>query len=348
MHRPRSREPWGAAHLAGLRYVSDARPGIRRVRSGRAFRYLAPSGRPIRAASELNRIRALAVPPAWTDVWICADPDGHLQATGRDARGRKQYRYHPRFRDIRDSSKYGRMLAFARALPAIRARVRADLDRRGLPREKVAATVVQLLETTLVRVGNEEYARANRSYGLTTLRDGHARIGARRLRFRFRGKSGKVHEVAVSDPRLARIVRACRAAPGPALFQYRDARGRWRPVESADVNAYLRAITGRDFTAKDFRTWAATVMAACALLEAEVAETRTAGRRAVKSAVEAVADRLGNTAAICRRSYVHPVVVNAYLEGRLRQECRKARSRPGPGGLDARESRVLRFLARAV
>jgi DNA topoisomerase-1 len=315
--RPRVREPRGAALAAGLAYVADERPGLRRRRAGKGFQYLGLDGRTIRDPATLSRIRALAIPPAWREVWICPSDRGHIQATGRDARGRKQYRYHPRFRAVRDEAKYGRMLAFARALPRVRGRVARDLGASGMPRARVLASLVRLLETTLIRVGNEEYARKNRSFGLTTLRRTHASVEGPRVRFRFRGKSGKDHVVSVRDRRLAAIVAECRQLPGTALFQYVDAAGRRRRVDSDDVNAYLREITGRDFTAKDFRTWASTVLAARALEKSDTAPTKAAAKRTVVSAVTAVADRLGNTAAICRKSYVHPAVVEAYLDGSL-------------------------------
>src|SRR5207248_1022266 len=295
-------DPVESAQSARLHYVTDEGPGIRRVRCGTGFRYVGPSGRPVRGP-DLERIRALAIPPAWTDVWICPLPNGHLQATGCDARGRKQYRYHPRWRAVRDETKYQRLLAFARALPRIRARVDADLARRGLPRAKVLATVVRLLETTLIRVGNEEYARANNSFGLTTLRGRHVDVDGPEVRFEFRGKGGKPHAVGVRDPRVARIVRRLHELPGQELFQYVDADGARRTLDSADVNAYLREIGADDFTAKDFRTWAGTVLAALALAEVRRFRTVREARRNVGRAIERVAARLGNTPAICRKGY---------------------------------------------
>ena len=288
--------------------------GISRVGTTRV-RYVDANGRPLADPELIARIKALAVPPAWTRVWICPDPRGHLQATGRDARGRKQYRYHPRWREVRDEVKYGRLLHFAAALPALRTRVEADLRRAGLPREKVLATVIALLEKTLIRVGNEEYARANRSYGLTTLRDGHTKVRAHAITFEFRGKSGVNHSVGVQDARLARIVKACRDLPGYELFQYVDANGGRCVVGSADVNDYLRQVCGEAFTAKDFRTWAGTVMVARALADSEPASTAAAGRRAIARAIESAAQQLGNTVAVCRKSYVHPAVVEGFLEG---------------------------------
>jgi DNA topoisomerase-1 len=308
-------DPDASAVAAGLRYVNDAgMPGIRRLGT-RRVRYIDHHGRPVTDQNVLARIRALAVPPAWTEVWICPHALGHVQATGRDARGRKQYRYHTRWREVRDEVKYGRMLDFAAALPKLRARVGADLSRSGLPREKVLATVVALLEKTLIRVGNEEYARANRSYGLTTLRDGHAKVSAGAVRFEFRGKSGVSHSVGVQDARLARVVKACRDLPGYELFQYVNERGERCTVGSADVNDYVRHVCGQAFTAKDFRTWAGTVLVARALADAPAAASAAAGKRTIVRAIEAAAQRLGNTVAVCRKSYVHPAVVEAFLDG---------------------------------
>ena len=307
-------DPVESARLAGLRYVSETGPGIGRRRAGRGFIYLNDDGR-IRDPDTLARIRSLVIPPAWRGVWICPSPDGHIQAVGRDARGRKQYRYHPRWRAVRDETKYARMLAFARALPRIRARVDADLARRRLPREKVLATIVRLLEATRVRVGNEEYARANRSFGLTTLRDRHVEVAGPEMRFQFRGKGGKEHAVSVRDPRVARIIRHLQDLPGQELFQYVDEEGTHRSVDSGDVNAYLREISGDDFTAKDFRTWAGTVLCALALAEAGVAASGRQAKRNVVGAIAAVATRLGNTPAISRKCYVHPALLEAYAEG---------------------------------
>jgi DNA topoisomerase-1 len=307
-------EPAASARAAGLRYATDATPGIRRLKARAGFRYVAADGRPVRERNELARIRALAIPPAYTDVWISPDPRGHVQATGRDARGRKQYRYHKRWREVRDDTKFDRMLAFARALPAIRAAVRRDLALPGLPREKVLATLISLLEATAIRVGNEEYARANDSYGLTTLREDHVRVRGETIRFRFRGKGAREHDVAVHDKRLAKIVRACRDLPGEELFRYVDDDGDALPIASHDVNDYLRAIAGDDFTAKDFRTWEATT--ACALeLAGEHAGTGSAAKTRVAEAIAAVAKRLGNTPAVCRKSYIHPALLDEYLAG---------------------------------
>ena len=327
-------DPRHSARAAGLRYSSDDRPGIRRLGRPKAFRYVSPKGRPV-ASRERARIRALVIPPAWTEVWICPDPRGHLQATGRDARGRKQYRYHPRWRDVRDEDKYGRLADFGRALPAIRRRIARDLRRRGLSREKVLAAVAKLLETTFIRVGNDEYARQNRSYGLTTMRDAHVRVSGSKVRFLFRGKSGVAHQLELDDRRLARIVRQCRDLPGQELFQYLDDRGRVVDVGSEDVNAYLKDITGTDFTSKDFRTWAGTVLAATLLCEAEPSTSATAGKKAVTRAIDEVARRLGNTRAVCRKSYVHPAVIDAYLDGTIT----RAMGRP-----TAAEAAILRLL----
>ncbi|HXG56661.1 MAG TPA: hypothetical protein VNJ03_14890 [Vicinamibacterales bacterium] len=306
-----------SALAAGLRHTSDARPGIRRVRHGSAFRYFLSSGRRVTASNDLARIKSLVIPPAWEDVWICADPHGHLQATGRDARGRKQHRYHPKWRVARDETKYHRMIGFAQALPVIRRRTRADLRRPTLAREKVLALVVELLEKTLIRVGNDEYARQNRSFGLTTLRDGHVEVRGGRARFSFRGKSGVEHEIDLDDRRLSRIVKACRDIPGYELFQYYGDDGRRRAVDSSDVNAYLQSITGEDYTSKDFRTWAGTVLAAQLLVEAGACGSQTDAKRTIVGVVGCVAKRLGNTKAVCRKSYIHPAVFDSYIDGSM-------------------------------
>jgi len=339
--------PQRAADAAGLHYVTDARPGLGRQKAGRAFRYLGRNGRVLRDPRTLGRIRSLVIPPAWTDVWICPDALGHIQVTGRDARGRKQYRYHPRWRTVRDDAKYGRMLAFGQALPIIRARIEDDLAHRGLSRRRVLAAVLKLLETTLIRVGNEEYARDNGSFGLTTFRGRHASIKGWTVQFRFRGKSGKVHEVDVQDRRLSRIVKSCQDLPGQELFQYVDGRGRRRAVTSSDVNDYLREVTGQDFTAKDFRTWAGTVLAAWALSERPAARTKAEARKNVLHAVEKVAGRLGNTVAVCRKCYVHPVVFDAYLDGTLAGTLRQRldhEARVGEDRLRPEEMAVLALL----
>jgi DNA topoisomerase-1 len=314
--------PAQSARAAGLRYVSDATPGIGRRPAAQGFRYVAAGGTALRDKATLARIRALAVPPAWTDVWICPREDGHLQATGRDARRRKQYRYHPRWREVRNESKYGRLVAFARALPRIRRRVARDLARPGLPREKVLATLVRLLETTYIRIGNEEYARANQSFGLTTLRERQVRVNGAQLRFRFRGKSGVPHEVALNDRRIARIVRRMQDLPGQELFQYVDQDGSTRAIESTDVNAYLGSVAGEEFTSKDFRTWAGTLLCARALRRLPPPPSAAAGKREAAQAIEAVARELRNTRAVCRKCYVHPAVIESYLEGRLQHALR--------------------------
>jgi len=338
-------DPRRAARVADLVYVSDALPGIRRRRQGRGFRYLSPDGRPLRDPEALARIRSLAVPPAWRDVWICPDPRGHVQATGRDARGRRQYRYHPRWRRLRDESKFSRLLPFGRPLPKIRARVRAALGRPGLSREKILALVIRLLEITLIRVGNEEYVRDNASFGLTTLRRRHVAVSGGRLHFRFKGKSGKEHAFGIRDRRLGRLVKRCQELPGQELFRYVDARGRPRSIGSGDVNAYLRGIAGREFTAKDFRTWAGTMRAAWALSAGEPVSSASQAKRALARAVESVAGRLGNTPAVCRRSYIHPAVLDGYLAGSLSRSLGPLARRGGGGGLSTHEQAVLGMLA---
>ena len=342
----RKPHPVDSAKAAGLRYTTDSAPGIRRLKSGTGFRYLTPAGKPVRDPVELHRIRSLVIPPAWTDVWICPDPLGHLQATGRDARGRKQHRYHPRWREVRDETKYYRMIGFARALPAIRRRTEADLRRPSLPKEKVLAAVVQLLEKTLIRVGNDEYAKQNNSYGLTTLRDAHVQISGGRVRFAFRGKSGVDHEVALDDRRLARVIKACRDIPGYELFQYLDDAGTRQTIGSADVNEYLRTITGQEFTSKDFRTWAGTVLAAELLTGFDPFESQAQAKRNIVRAVEVVAGRLGNTKAVCRKCYIHPAILESYLEGSIANALGqrvKANGR-GHAGLSAAEWAVLTLL----
>lgn len=319
-----------AAEEAGLRYVTGAGPCIRRVRRGRSFRYLDTRGRPLRNPKHLERIHSLVIPPAWEDVWICPSANGHLQAVGRDARGRKQYRYHPQYRAHRDETKFSRMIAFGTVLSLMRRRVERDLRRRGLPREKVLAAVIKLLQTTYIRVGNEEYARENESFGLTTMKDRHVRIAGARLQFRFRGKSGQEHLIALTDKRLARIVKACRDLPGYELFQYLDEEGTTHRIDSGDVNRYIRQVSGHDFTAKDFRTWAGTLLAARELEAAGPAPSATAAKRVIAGAVKTVAKQLGNRPATCRKYYVHPAVFDAYLdaslfdvmaEGRAQQEA---------------------------
>jgi DNA topoisomerase I len=328
-HRAASRglpamlDPTDVAESAGLTYVTDEAKGITRERDGDSFKYSKSTGQPVTDEATLERIRKLAIPPAWTDVWICPKPSGHLQATGRDARGRKQYRYHPQFREVSEQTKYEHMLEFARALPAIRAKVAEHMALRGLPREKVLATVVHLLETTLIRVGNDDYARQNESYGLTTLRNKHVKVEGTQLRFQFKGKSGKMWKLQIKDRRVAKIVKGCQDLPGQELFAYVDDEGQARDVTSADVNAYLREITGSDITAKDFRTWAGTVMAALALQEFEQFDTKATQKKNLKAAIERVAARLGNTPTICRKCYVHPEILNSYAEGQLLLEIKQ-------------------------
>ncbi len=313
---PTDAPPLAAAKSAGLRYVNDTDPGIRRVSAGKEVRYLDPAGRRITDPVTRGRIQRLAVPPAWTDVWICAREDGHIQATGRDARRRKQYRYHPDWHAVRDENKYERMIAFGKALPRIRKRIARDMARPGLGREKVLATMVRLLETTLVRVGNEEYARTNGSIGLSTMRDRHVRFKRGGiLQFDFKGKSGVRHSINLKDPRLAGIVRRTQDLPGQELFQYIDEDGERQRISSDDVNTYLREIAAGEFSAKDFRTWAGTVLAAIALRQFERFDTKAQAKKNLVAAVERVAERLGNTPSVCRKCYIHPVVLHSYLEG---------------------------------
>jgi DNA topoisomerase-1 len=306
-----------SAMEAGLRYVSDDMPGIKREKSGRGFRYRYPIGKIAAEREVLNRIKSLAIPPAWTEVWICPDPAGHLQATGRDDRKRKQHRYHLRWREIRDETKYGRMIAFGKALPKIRKRVLRDLSLPGLTRNKVLAAVVRLLEVSLIRVGNEEYARENDSFGLTTMRNRHVDVNGSKIEFNFRGKSGKWHKVGIRDRGLAKVVKSCQDLPGQELFQYVDEEGKRQDVNSTDVNDYLRGISGQDFTAKDFRTWAGTVLGAMALREFEQFDSKTQAKKNIVQAIENVAMRLGNTPAVCRKCYVHPDIIDSYLDGTL-------------------------------
>jgi DNA topoisomerase-1 len=311
-------DPASSAQAAGLRYVSDTRPGIRRRRHSRGFRYFAPDGSQLHDEAVLSRIRSLVIPPAWTNVWICPSPNGHLQATGRDARGRKQSRYHPKWREVRDETKYERMMLFGNALPAIRERVEHDLSLPGLPREKILAAIVRLLETTFIRVGNAEYAKQNGSYGLTTMRNKHVSVKGATLTFDFKGKSGVEHTIDLHDRRLAKIVRTCRELPGYELFQYLDPEGERHSIDAGDVNDYLRAITEQDFTAKDFRTWAGTVLACEMLRGFEPADSETQAKKNVVAAIKTVAKRLGNTPSVCRKCYVHPTVLESYLVGSMK------------------------------
>jgi DNA topoisomerase-1 len=333
-----------AAEEAGLRYVSDDSPGYRRRANNEHFEYFDTEGKPIRDEQRLLRIKRLAIPPAWTDVWICPSPNGHIQATGRDARRRKQYCYHERWREARDENKFERLADFAEALPKIRRRVAKDIKLPGLPREKVLATVVSLLERTFIRIGNPEYARENKSFGLTTMKGRHVKVKGARLLFRFRGKSGRQHEVDMLDPRIAKIVSKCQDLPGQDLFQYVNGDGEVRNVTSQDVNDYLREITGEDFTAKDFRTWAGTVLGAIAFSAQDAFETKKQAKANIKTAICAVAELLGNTPAICRKCYVHPAIVEAYLN---RRQIAGLNGTKTPGtvvDLRAAERGVLKFL----
>ena len=344
-------EAKAAAKAAKLHYVSDRKPGIRRERTDDGFTFFQPDGSAITDEAEIARIKKLAIPPAYTDVWICRDPQGHLQATGRDARGRKQYRYHPKWRVVRDEAKYGHMLVFGRVLPTIRAQVEKDLALQGLPRRRVLAAVVKLLEKTLARVGNEEYARDNKSFGLTTLRNRHTRVKGSRITFDFRGKHGIDHHVDLQDRRLANIVTRCRELPGQQLFQYIDADGERHSIGSDDVNDYLREVSGEDITAKDFRTWAATNLAAMALRELERFDSEAKNKKNVVHAVEAVAGLLGNTPSVCRKCYIHPAIFDGYLDGSL-VEGLKARADEAlddaQSGLTAEEVAVTAFLSRRL
>lgn len=340
-------DPAEVAKMAGLRYVSDKKPGIRRERSGEQFSYIGVDGQPITDEKTLQRIHSLAIPPAWTDVWICPHPRGHIQATGRDAKGRKQYRYHPQWRKVRDETKYHKMLTFGMALPTIRQKVAEDLQLGGLPREKVLATIVELLDITAIRVGNEEYARENQSYGLTTLRNRHVNVSGANIRLHFRGKSGKDHTYTVKDKKLARIVKRLQDLPGHELFEYVDEQNEVRGVESADVNEYLRAVTQEDFTAKDFRTWWGTVIVVEALKDLGEAQTQTQAKKNITEAVKEAAQYLGNTPAICRKCYVHPQVLDAYLNGTLLKtlkEQEERRPQKALAGLHPEEVALMELL----
>jgi len=340
-------DPRDAAESAGLSYVSDEEPGIRRLKSGKGFRYVDPAGRKVEDEATLKRIRKLAIPPAYTDVWICPRANGHIQATGRDAKGRKQYRYHPQFREVRESTKYEHMMTFAAALPAIRAKLAEHVSLRGLPREKVLATVVHLLETTLIRVGNQDYVKQNKSFGLTTLRDRHIEVDGSELKFDFKGKSGKMWRLQVKDRRVAKIVRQCQELPGQSLFQYLDENGEKQAVTSADVNQYLKEISGHNITAKDFRTWAGTVLAALALREFETFDSDAKAKKNIRQAIENVASRLGNTPTICRKCYIHPEIISTYVEGSLLLEVKEeveSELREDLGRLRPEEAAVLTLL----
>ena len=327
-----------AAQSAGLLYISDGEPGIARLGAPGRFRYRLPSGKPVGDKMVLKRIKSLAIPPAWRDVWIAPRADAYLQATGRDARGRKQYRYHPDFAAIRDATKYAHLVAFAEALPALRRQLKRDLRRPGLPRQKIVAAIVTLLEKTLIRVGNEDYARTNHSFGLTTLRNRHVRVQGKEVEFLFRGKSGKQWSLSLRNPRVAKIIRSCQELPGQHLFEYRGDDGGIQKVSSSDVNSYLRELSGRDITAKDFRTWAGTVKAATGLAGFD----GFASQKATRTIVAAVADELGNTVAVCRKCYIHPAIIAGFEDGNLRL---RVPSR-GRDELSPHEIAVLRYLRR--
>ncbi len=336
-----------SAKSAGLRYVVDTTPGIIREKPGKDFRYRDVSGKLIRDAKILGRIKRLVIPPAWTEVWISPYDNGHIQATGRDARGRKQYRYHPDWSAVRDEDKYERMVGFGKALPKIRRRVTADLRSRGLGRNKVLAAVVRLLETTLIRIGNEEYAKTNHSFGLSTMQDRHVKIAHGDLHFEFRGKSGVKHEIDLHDARLASIVRQAQDLPGQDLFQYLDEDHQPQKISSEDVNSYLREIAGEEFSAKDFRTWSGTVLAAMALGQFEKFDTKAQAKKNLVSAIEHVAERLGNTPAVCKKCYIHPIILNSYLDGATVQVLKSKTEkvlRSEIGKLSSEEAAVLAFV----
>jgi DNA topoisomerase-1 len=344
-------DPAQSAKEAGLRYVSDAEPGILRKTRGKGFRYIGIDEAAVRDAEVLARIKSLVIPPAWKEVWICASPRGHLQATGRDAKGRKQSKYHPRWREVRDETKYERMLSFGAALPTIRERVERDLAMSGLPRLKVLATIVRLMETTLIRVGNEEYARQNQSYGLTTMRNRHVMIEGSTVTFKFRGKSGKRHAINLTDRRLAKIVQRCQDIPGYELFQYVDSDGARHSIDSADVNEYLREISEQDFTAKDFRTWAGTVLACMTLRDYEPFDSIAGAKKNVVSAIRSVAERLGNTPSVCRKCYVHPAVLECYLGGTMTtslEECLKQKVADSSHALRPEELALIHLLEQTL
>ena len=340
-------DPEEVAEEAGLRYVTDEKPGYTRKRKGQKFLYFDTEGKQIKDEARILRLNRLAIPPAYTDVWICPSANGHLQATGRDDRGRKQYRYHERWREERDENKYEKMIIFAQALPKIRRRLNKDLKRQGLPREKVLATVVQLLERTFIRIGNEEYAKENKSFGLTTMRNRHVQVKGANVRFRFRGKSGKEHDIDTDDKRVARIIRKMQELPGQEVFQYLDEEGDRHHVTSEEVNQYLHEVTGEEFTAKDFRTWAGTVMAAMALKAQVAFENKSQAKQNLKAAINAVAKMLGNTPAVCRKCYVHPAVLETYLDGDLIEGLKNQTEKTladSLGNLRSEEAAVLAFL----
>lgn len=340
-------DPAASAKIASLHYVLDDKPGIKRIRNGNGFAYIGADGKMIRAPDGLRRIKSLAIPPAWTNVWICPRSDGHLQATGRDAKGRKQHLYHQRWREVRDENKFERVVAFAQTLPVIRKKIGQDLQLKGIAREKILAAVVRLLETTFIRVGNEEYARKNNSFGLATMRNRHVRVSGSQITFKFRGKSGIEHAIDVRDGQLARIIKQCQDLPGYDLFQYVSADGERCCITSEDVNAYLKQIAGTDFSTKDFRTWAGTVLAAHALGEFEPFKSQSQANKNIGEAVGFVAKRLGNTKAVCRKCYIHPGVINAYRDGRLARNFSKRdgkKSKQSPYGLFPRENAVVTLL----
>jgi DNA topoisomerase I len=341
-------DPVESAKSAGLRYVSDAKPGITRKRWRKGFRYFNADGAQVRELETLARIKSLVIPPAWTDVWICPNPKGHLQATGRDARRRKQSRYHPRWREVRDETKYERMMAFGAALPMIRDRVEQDLARPALPREKILAAIVRLMETTLIRVGNIEYAKQNQSYGLTTMRGKHVRVDGSTITFKFQGKSGVRHAVDITDRRLAKIIQRCQDIPGYELFQYVDGEGEHHTIDSADVNDYLREATEQYFTAKDFRTWTGTVLACTKLHEFDVFESENEAKKNVVEIVKSVAARLGNTPSVCRKCYIHPLVIEAYLSGAFTKTIREQHSEESPAGLQWEETVLMNLMQRVL
>jgi DNA topoisomerase I len=335
-------EPRLSAQIIGLEYVRDTRPGIRRRRAGKGFVYIGPDARLIRNSAEVHRIRSLVIPPAWTDVWICPNPNGHLQAVGRDAKGRKQYRYHARYRQVREHTKFERMVPFASLLPGIRAQVRKDLRLSGYPKVKILAAIVQLLETTCIRVGNEEYTRQNDSFGLTTLLNRHVRVTGDRIRFHFKGKSGQVHDIELRDPQLAKIVKRCHSLPGQELFQYIADHGKSGKINSEDVNDYLRGITGEDFTAKDFRTWAGTREAARLLYERGPASKESEAKRVYVDVVKQVSQKLGNRPATTKKHYIHPAVWESYTDGSLFDVMA---SRPPGNSAKARRIEELNIVA---